>query len=132
MSGARQRLPARRILMCVCVGLWIGAAVATHIPPSGPLPAGPDLALHGGGFLTLTCVFWLTLRAYGHPRRRRVRWVLLVMPVYSGLDELTQPWFGRDAAWADWAADLVGASLALIVLELIHRALARRRRGLGA
>ena len=59
-------------------------------------------------------------------RGRRVRWVLLIVILYAGLDELTQPLVARDASAADWAADVLGAVVAVTVLEVIDAALGRR------
>lgn len=121
--GPRRR---RRALTCVCVLSWIGGAIATHVPPRRPASSGFDLGLHTGGYFILAAVLWLTLRAHGLSRGRRIGWMALATAVYAALDELTQPIFRRTASVADWIANLAGVAVALIVLETLERLRARR------
>jgi VanZ family protein len=105
--------PIRRTLLLACIVLWLGAAAATHTPaPRLPPLHTSDKVLHAGGYFVLGMAFLLTLRAYGW----RGRWcILIAVPVllaYGALDELTQPWVNRCAAWDDWLADGAGAALA--------------------
>jgi len=115
-------------LLAICILCWSGALVATHVPPRGLPKVRADFALHAAGYLALTAVFWLTLRAHGLGRGRRIGWVLAAMIPYAALDELTQPLFARSASLADWAADLLGAVAALVLLEAGQSLLRRRSR----
>lgn len=90
--------------------LWLAG---THLPRPDRLGidvGANDKTVHAMGFAFLA-VWWtvsarLTLRAR---LRRAVVGVVLGMAAFAMIDELTQPWFGRTAQWADWGADLLGA-----------------------
>jgi VanZ family protein len=123
-SHPRLRL-LRRLFLLACVLAWAGALTASHIPgPDLPEIHVSDKTLHVTGFLILTTLFWLTLSLHGRRRLGRIAIILLVMPVYAALDELTQPWFLRTADVHDWLADMIGALCALTILELAAAVLA--------
>jgi len=108
----------RRLVLAACIIAWAGALAASHVPPADlPEIHVGDKTLHVCGFFVLTGLFWLTLALYGRRRLGRAALVLLVMPLYAALDELTQPWFRRTADVHDWLADAAGAALALLVAE---------------
>ena len=117
----------RRGVLVVCAALWGAALAVTHLP-AGCLPRTPasDPVLHGAGYFFLSVALWLTLWVYGRPRRLRVAIILLAIPIYAAIDEITQPLVGRHASAADWAADVAGVLAALVLCELI--ALCRRPR----
>ena len=115
---------ARRALLLVCIGAWVVAVVATHVP--APELSGlhvNDKTLHVVGFLGLASLFWLSLIAYGTRGWRRAVLVLGIMILYGALDEKTQGWFHRDPDVFDWLADVIGAVAAVIVWETIARLL---------
>src|SRR5262249_11339386 len=76
-------------------------------------PEGTDKLLHisayaGLAFLLSLCIFW----------SRKVPWwqfaaLFVVVIAFGGLDELTQPPFGRTADWHDWYADVGGTTIGL-------------------
>ena len=126
----------RRVVLAICIVLWITALFVTHCP-RGQIP-GLDLPgetsrglgglLHALGYFALAGAFWLTLAAYGLSLRRRLALVIGVFVAYGALDEITQPLFGRQADLFDWLADLIGATAAALVATGISavRAAARR------
>ena len=125
MAGLMRTLHrARRVVLLLCVGAWVIAAVSTHIP--APALSGihiNDKTLHVVGFLGLTTLFWLTLIAYRVRWRHRAAMVLGIMVLYGAVDERTQGWFHRDPDVFDWLADAIGAVVAVIVWETIARLL---------
>ncbi len=121
----------RRIVLSVCLVIWVSALIATHIPPGYVLRGGlSDKFLHAVGYFGLAAVFWMTLRVYRVDGLKRAVCVFFVMLAYAALDEITQPLVGREDSFLDWIADVGGATAALIVLELptMWRALAKSLR----
>ena len=108
----------RRALLTTCVLLWLTAFAVTHTP-SSELPhfSVGDKTLHVVGFFGLGGIFILTLVAYRMATLRRIVLVALAMMIYAGLDELTQPYFGRTADLLDWVSDMGGTTLAIILCE---------------
>jgi VanZ family protein len=88
--------------------LAVVIAVLTLAPmPSGG-PAGSDKIYH---ILAFACL------AFPLPlvRPRWTVWVILGVVAYGGAIEVIQPFFGRQAEWADLIADGIGATLGAIV-----------------
>lgn len=79
-------------------------AVLTLAPVSGQDVPGSDKLHHVIGFAALA--FPLSF-----VRPRLALWVALCVSAYGGLIELIQPYFGREAEWADFLADILGAAL---------------------
>ena len=110
----------RHALLAACLILWAGAMVATHIPPARVPRLGlSDLLLHALGYFVLAGVFWLTLLAYGVRPWARAAHVFFAATAYAAVDEITQPLVSRNAAWGDWAADVLGAAVALLACEML-------------
>lgn len=117
----------RRAMLAITTLLWLGAFIATHVPTHrlpGHLPG--DVTLHLVGYLGLAAAVLLTMAFYAKPRRRRIATIFIVMAVYGAIDEITQPLVGRYAAWKDWAADLAGTALAVLIVEALLALLTRR------
>lgn len=68
-----------------------------------------DTVVHAAGYMVMTFswLFWALTRPQSRTAPRTVV-VCASMMVLAGLDELTQPLVGRDAACADWIADTLG------------------------
>jgi VanZ family protein len=98
--------------------LWAGAFTLTHIPAERlrGLHAG-DKTLHSVGSGGLALVFWALLAAQRRPPRRRILTVLFVLALYGVFDEVTQPWFGRQASHVDWLFDCLGTIIAVTAME---------------
>ena len=123
----------RRGVLGVLIVLWVSAFVATHIPAERVPPIGlKDTSLHLLGFLALTGMGLLTLRAYRVGTGRRITLGISLAAIYAGLDELTQPLVGRSNSLQDWIADLAGAILAVLLFELTLLAISVRRRARAA
>lgn len=99
----------------ICAGCFVAAFTATHIPP-GKLPTEillSDKIKHLAGYFVLAFVT-LWRQNSGKPRPK---WVMILstvalLAIYGIIDELTQPWFGRDCELADWLSDMGGVVLA--------------------
>ncbi|MFP4104729.1 MAG: VanZ family protein [Phycisphaerae bacterium] len=122
----------RFVVLGLCIVLWFAAFSLTHIPmPEMPEVPGKDKTLHIVGYTGLAMIFWLTLFAWGRSRWKRIATVAILIPLYGGFDELTQPLVNRHAAWLDWFADLAGTAIALLLCEVVLLIAARRRQGRG-
>jgi len=110
----------RRVLVAVCVLTWAGAFTATHMPP-GDVPDihTSDKIMHITGYAGLASPLLLTMAAFGWSRRRRIAWMLAMLMAYGAFDELTQPFFRRDAELGDWLCDVAGTTVAVVAWELV-------------
>lgn len=85
---------------------WCLCAVLTHLPPSqvpsSSLPHADKLT-HFTMYLLLGVLLRLNLK--------KGYWVFLILMGYAIADEMTQPFFQRDAEWGDGLADILGAAL---------------------
>ncbi len=86
----------------LALALVIAVLTLTPLPAGGP--AGSDKFYHVIAFASLA--FPLSF-----VRRRLVVWVTLSAVAYGGVIEIVQPYFGRQAEWADFGADGFGAVL---------------------
>jgi len=104
---------------------WIVMFTGTHYPrpPHFLLPLQhSDKVLHFVGFAGLAFLFAVVLRhrwswAMGF-------WIAGLVSVYGALDELTQPWVGRDCELLDWVADVlgtIGGLAAFLVAAMVMR-----------
>jgi len=59
-------------------------------------------------------------------RLRPLARLLVVLVAFAALDEFAQRWAGRDAALADWLADIAGVFLGVILGSQLTRILLRR------
>jgi len=113
-------LRLRAVILAACVVTWVAALVATHIPAPEVKVHVSDKVLHMTGFFVLGVLFWLTLAAYGVRGLRRIVLVICIMMVYAAVDETTQAWVNRDPDLHDWMADVLGAAIAVAVLEILR------------
>lgn len=107
---------------------WAGVIlVLTSWPGSGlgNQVTGADKIAHLGMYGVLG---YLVARALPLPRGRVAMLASLAwMTVFALLDEVHQHWIpGRDASIADWAADILGASLGLLAATYILSSAPRR------
>jgi VanZ family protein len=122
------------------VGSWRSVAawavlilVATTVPIPDtalhvPVP-GIDKLVHGVMYLVLGWLVGAALSSAG--RRSAGAWTLgaLGLAVFSLLDETHQLWLpARDASAADWAADVVGATIGLALGMIVWSALGETER----
>ena len=128
MNLAPRLTRCRRVVLVICIVLWVTAFVLTHI--SLPKPTGvpgQDKTLHGVGYAGLASVFLLTLVAYGQDRTHRVLITLVTMAAYGAFDELTQNLVSpaRSASFGDWLSDIAGTVSALVLWEFLLHLLSR-------
>ena len=101
------------------LGCWAGAFVLTHIPitprTSGRIPH-LDKFVHAAMYFVICYLGGLTLRALGKATRPALLIWGCVYLGYAALDELTQPWTGREADMLDWVFDALGVALATLAL----------------
>jgi VanZ family protein len=106
---------------------WLFAVVMTHVPK--PPPMGPEVSdklIHFLAYGLLGGLLFLTMWAVRPGMRYMPVIVLGILVVYGAVDELTQPLFGRAAAFDDWVADCAGAAVAVVVLGVVRQAVNRR------
>jgi VanZ family protein len=58
---------------------------------------------------------------------RHLVWSWIVIAIYGGLEEITQPIVGRVASVIDWLADVAGAAIGLLVFVIIRQFFQRDR-----
>ncbi|MEL7237657.1 MAG: VanZ family protein [Planctomycetota bacterium] len=110
----------------VCLAVYaVIAFVGTHWPSFGekiirdePI-VRPDKIFHFGGFLVYAVVLANVL---GRRFSFAVTVTLCVvgLGVYGVFDELTQPFFNRTADVNDWAANMAGVAVGLIVYRVLR------------
>jgi VanZ family protein len=102
---------------------WITLAVLTHIPiPQLVYQAQvSDKWLHFLAYMNLVFLLWFTIYPDSRVnwRRRGVWLILLVAVIYGGLDELSQPHFGRSCDIEDFAANVTGIMTGLIIFTFL-------------
>ena len=111
----------RRFIKVALVLYWIFALTMTHIPHPPPLgPVTSDKVAHFLGYGMLTGLLFLAMW-FSRPNMRYLPLVVLgIVMAYGAFDELTQPFFHRDAEFADWLADSAAAVVAVSILGLIR------------
>jgi len=123
--------PVRYALLAAFVLSWVGAFVATHLPPEDMSAIHvSDKVAHCIGYGALATLLAGVLTFFGRARFSRVALALGILLAYGAFDELTQPIFRRTASFDDWLADAAGAAIALVFWEILLGLLwAFRRRG---
>jgi VanZ family protein len=114
----------------IATGLyWVALFVLTHTPALPPPPGGiSDKGAHVLAYGALAGALFLTLWV-NRPGMSGLGWkVLAVCTAYGAADEWLQalPMVGRSCEIRDWVADVLGAGIAVGVLGLLRRAVARR------
>ena len=121
-SAPRLVVPVRLVL----VGYWVSMCVATHIPnPPDVVPAQvSDTWLHLTAYLGLAVLLVQGVAVGRRVNRRDAIRLWGLAAVYGALDEVTQliPVLHRTAEWKDWAADVAGAAVGVLVGMLVARA----------
>ena len=102
--------------------------IGTHLPKIGGLvrTSGIDKLLHFGAYFVQATLAAGAVAATGRLGRRNAVILVVVLAVFGGLDELTQPWFSRSAEWLDWLADCLGILLGVGGVLLATRSLTSR------
>jgi len=117
-----------RLAFLVRVALWSAVAVAyvAAIVPGRDAPSlgWTDKVDHMAAFFTISL-----LAGLAYPRLPALR-LLAIVSAFGAFIELSQamPFIGRDAEWADWAADTVATGVGLLVAWPLRRLVWRRAR----
>lgn len=96
---------------------WGICFALTHVPgPQVPQASIPhlDKVIHFGMYLLLSILFSLNFPKMGMKS-------FLVLVLYAAIDELTQPYFQRDAEIWDGLADSAGILLGIFIAPKIGR-----------
>lgn len=119
------RLVRQRWRLIVWSGYTLLLATSTHLPPDTVNQFSfklwdkleHTLAYAGLGVLT----GWAATSARRQPFIRALLQWTVAIAVFAALDELTQPWVGRDCDLRDWCADVLGALVGLSTGCLLAR-----------
>lgn len=112
----------RRKMMILALALyWPALFIVAHIPvPPRVVQAHmSDKSLHYLMYMMLTVLLWSAIEPYSRASwRRATPWLILAMAgVYAIVDEYLQQFVrGRSADIRDFGADMLGASVGLLVL----------------
>jgi hypothetical protein len=113
----------QKITLAILAAYWIALLVLTHIPiPKIVYQAHvSDKWLHFLAFMNLVFLLWFSFRPDDKVSwRSRLVWLLvLAVCVYGGLDELTQPYFGRTCDLYDFLANVAAIITGLIILTFL-------------
>jgi VanZ family protein len=120
--------PIRYVLVALCALTWVGAFIATHLPPDNvPDIHTSDKVLHMVGYGGLTTLLVLSLASLGRRRIARIVLAVGILLAYGAFDELTQPAFQRTADFHDWLADASGTAIAVAFWETLLAILSSAR-----
>jgi VanZ family protein len=122
----------RRLALRCLVVYWLLLILGTHWPQDLLAGAGQlmpsDKRLHFmayAGLAGLLAVVLMLRNDRSERPAKRIRpvlfWSLVALAVavaFGLVDEATQPWTGRDFEWADWWADICGATAGAAVAVL--------------
>jgi len=102
---------------------WIGFGILAHIPvPEIVYQARvSDKWLHFLAYLGLTFLLWFSIKPQEKVRLGSLPvWIIfLILVIYGGLDELTQPYFGRTRDFGDFLANVIGIAAGLIIFGFL-------------
>jgi VanZ family protein len=113
----------QKIIIVVLALYWIVLAYVSHIPipPLVYKAQVSDKWLHFLAYLNLIFLLWYSIRPDSKVNwRSGLVWVVFcVSCVYGGLDELSQPHFGRQKDFMDFLANVSGSAAGLILLSFM-------------
>jgi len=102
---------------------WIALVVLAHMTIPGVVYQAKvsDKWLHFLAYLNLVFLVWFSIRPDDKVRwREKAGWlVFLAVVVYGGIDELTQPYFGRTKDLMDFLANAEGAATGLVIFTFL-------------
>jgi VanZ family protein len=114
-----------RILLCGFATLYL---ISSHCPSISTDAVGlvnhSDKVIHIGVYFVMT---WLAIGSFGSAWsiavRRPFAWfgILTALVGVALLDEISQPYFGRNRDLVDWTADVIGIGMAFTMAQLALR-----------
>lgn len=130
---SKEFLQSLRLISITClvgaVLVMIAVMIGTHLPPTR-VPSfvtriAPDKILHAVGYGALAFLLYGGVRLWFKRRLSTFVSVVFFVAALSALDEITQPWTGRDRDLLDFLASsggaLIGATTALLVGIVMFR-----------
>ncbi len=117
----------RRSCLAFLILYWAFLLTMTHLPPEHLPDTGVnDKIEHIGAYGLWAGAFFVTLWLY-KPRLKNLWLIVLLSGAALGaLDERTQPWFRRTCDLHDWFADMIGVTIAAVVLTTLRPLIDRR------
>jgi len=113
----------QKITVAALVLYWVVLAFVSHIPiPQLVYKAQvSDKWLHFLAYLNLIFLLWYSIRPDGKANwRSGLVWlVFFVSCVYGGIDEMIQPYFGRQKDFMDFSANVAGSLTGLILFTFM-------------
>ncbi len=113
----------QKITLAILAAYWIALLIATHIPlPKIVYQAHvSDKWLHFLAFMNLVFLLWFSFRPDDKVSwRSRLVWLLiLAVCAYGGLDELTQPYFGRTCDLYDFLSNVAAIITGLLIVTFL-------------
>jgi VanZ family protein len=107
----------------VLIIYWIALVVLAHMPiPQMVYQAKvSDKWLHFLAYLNLVFLLWFSIYPDSKVKwRNKALWlVFLIVVVYGGIDELTQPYFGRTKDLMDFLANVKGTAAGLVIFAFL-------------
>jgi len=108
------------IVLCYAGAHYLGTHTPIDPVPHSTVPI--DKWLHFGSYTGLAGLVGMGLC----PTWRERMLAIITMMLWAGFDELTQPYVGRHAEWADWYADVRGIFLGMILATAVLQILSLR------
>jgi VanZ family protein len=113
----------QKTTIAVLIIYWIVLAVLAHIPlPQVVYQAKvSDKWLHFLAYLNLTFLVWFSIKPDEKVRwQNKAAWlVFFAVIIYGGIDELTQPYFGRTKDLMDFIANMKGTATGLVIFTFL-------------
>jgi hypothetical protein len=132
MATSKKRISYATICQVLLAGYLLALLTGTHLPPGAavlPWFEGIDKVCHFTAYAILAALIATTWQlAAGHLMNAHLRWVWAGVAILGAIDELTQIPVGRDCSFWDWAADISGAAVGLLMFVGIRRLLLGRQR----
>ncbi|MDA7899253.1 VanZ family protein [Pirellulales bacterium] len=97
--------------------------IATHLPNGTTVVRFPgfDKLLHFGAYGCQATLAMGVLCVVGRASSKSIVLLVVALACFGGIDEITQPVFGRQAEFLDWVADCVGIVLAVWCVWIFSR-----------
>ena len=103
---------------------WVALFTSTHVPDTTVAGAvlDYDKLAHAGAYGVLATLVFVAWRRTGARPGLGGRLLLAsIVLAYGVVDEMTQPYVGRQCELADWLADALGVGLAVVLDQWRHR-----------
>lgn len=113
----------KRFFAIVLIFYWAGIFIATHIPiPTWTRKMGvSDKTMHFTAYMTLTLLMWLGTSFEQKADWKKLRaWLLSAIVVFYGAaDELSQHFTSRSVDIMDFASNMLGLAVAMIMVTFL-------------